>query len=56
MLYRFDYHKISFKTLHRVSDMTEEKPKEKKKYVKPEIKEKGSLGDKLSLDGFDVGL
>ncbi len=36
--------------------MSDEKPKEKKEYVKPEIKEKGSLGDKLSADGFDVGL
>ncbi len=36
--------------------MSEEKPKEKKKYVKPEIMERGSLEDKLSLDGFDAGL
>jgi hypothetical protein len=36
--------------------MTENKEKIKKKYVKPDIKEKGSVGEKLSVDGFDVGL
>jgi len=29
---------------------------EKKEWIKPEIKEKGSIGDKLSLDKLDVGL
>jgi len=30
--------------------------KEKKQWIKPDIKEKGSMGDKLSLDKLDVGL
>ena len=37
-------------------EMSEEESPEKKKYVKPELQEKGSLDDKFSLDGFDVGL
>jgi len=36
--------------------MVENKERVKKKYVKPEIKEKGSMGEKFSVDGFDVGL
>jgi len=30
--------------------------KGKKQWIKPDIKEKGSMGDKLSLDKLDVGL
>jgi hypothetical protein len=30
--------------------------KEKKQWIKPDIKERGSMGDKLSLDKLDVGL
>ncbi len=36
--------------------MSDEKQQEKKEYIKPEIVEKGSLDDKFSIDGFDVGL
>jgi len=36
--------------------MSDEQPKEKKKYTKPEIHEKGNLEDKMSLDGFDAAL
>ena len=36
--------------------MSEEKPKEKKKYVKPEILPKGNLEDRFSTSGFDIGL
>lgn len=34
----------------------EKKPQGKKKYVKPEIQEKGSLSDKQSMDGMGVGI
>jgi hypothetical protein len=30
--------------------------KGKKEWIKPEIKEKGSIGEKLSMDKLDVGL
>jgi len=36
--------------------MSEEKPQEKKKYVKPDIQERGSLDQKFSMDGFDGGI
>ena len=36
--------------------MKDEKPKEKKEYVKPDIQQKGGLGDKLGSSGMDIGL